>query len=312
MQAGGLAATEFARSDAGELLEVLAEKEAVGVADLFGDLLHGIGGLDEAAFGLVDALAPEPVDGTGAEGGLEDAAEVGGAHAGEFRELFHAVALEVKEFHALHRSTENGRDIGSVRGGFPQAGAEGEGDELADGGMNERRGFRGIARHKTENFTVKRGGGGMVEVRENRRFGDGKEIAQTGEAGAFDAHPIDFPGILFHRAVLMRMVAIDPHKLAGSDVMHGASNAHIAVSTQAKDKLVAGEVIPLNTVIRAADEVPGTGDGIEHLLMHRVRGGEQGHRETAFCGRLAHGRIIQLYRQDAPFIFLRKGALWGE
>jgi hypothetical protein len=46
--------------------------------------------------------------------------------------------------------------------------------------------------------------------------------------------------------------------------------------------------------------------------MHRVRRGEQGHRETAFCGRLAHSRIIQLYRQDAPFIFLRKGALWGE
>lgn len=94
--------------------------------------------------------------------------------------------------------------------------------------------------------------------------------------------------------------------------MHGASDTYITVSLQAKDKLVAGEVIPLDTVIRAADEMSGTGDGIEHLLMHRVRGGEQGHREAAFCGRLAHGRIIQLYRQDAPFIFLRTEALWGE
>lgn len=312
MQTGGFAATEFAGSDAGELLEVLAEEEAVGVADLFGDLFHGIGGLDEAALGLVDALAAEPVDGTGAEGGLEDAAEVGGAHAGELGEVLHAVALEVKELHALHGSTENGRDIRSVRGGFPQAGAEGEGDELADGGMDERRGFRGIARHKTENFTVKRGGGSMIEVRENGRFGDGKEIAQAGEAGAFDTHPIDFPGVALHRAMLMRMVAIDPHKLAGDNVMHRSGDADIATAAQAKDEFVTGEVVPLDAVIGSPDQMTRARDGIEHLLMHRVRGGEQGHRETAFCGWRAHGRIIQLCGQDAPFIFLRTEAIWRE
>ncbi len=312
MQAGGLAATKFARSDAGELLEVLAEEEAVGVADLFGDLLHGIGGLDKAALGLVDALAAEPVDGAGAEGGLENAAEVGGAHAGEFREIRDAVALEVEELHALHGSTESGRDIGSGRSGFPQAGAEGEGDELADGGMDERRGLGSIARHETENFTVKRSGGSMVKVREHGGSGDGKEIAHAGEAGAFDAYPIDFPGIVLNRAVLMRMVAIDPHKLARINVMHRSRDTDVTAATQTKDEFVTGKMISLDAVIRSPDQMARPRDGIKHLLMHRVRGGEQGHWEKAFCRRLAHRRIIQLYRQDAPFIFLRKGALWGE
>lgn len=101
---GGFATAEFAGSDAGELLEVLAEEKAVGVADLFSNLLNGIGGLDEAALGLVDALAAEPVDGAGAKGGLEHAAEMRGAHAGELGEFSDAMALEVEEFHALDGS----------------------------------------------------------------------------------------------------------------------------------------------------------------------------------------------------------------
>lgn len=73
---GVFAAAVGTWGEACEFPEVLAEEEGVGVADLGGDFLDGVGGFCEAAFGVADAFAAEPVDGAGAEGGFEESGEV--------------------------------------------------------------------------------------------------------------------------------------------------------------------------------------------------------------------------------------------
>ncbi|MCD6050621.1 MAG: hypothetical protein K0Q55_2024, partial [Verrucomicrobia bacterium] len=144
----------------------------------------------------------------------------------------------------------------------------------------------------------------MIKVSKSGRLGNGEDVTHLGQTRAFNADPIDFPRIVFHRAMPMRVMAINPHELTWDDIMDHTGNTDITTPLQTKDEFVAGEVVALDAMVCRANKVARPRDGIEHLLMHGIRRGEERHGKAALFGRLAHGWIIQLYRQSAPFIFI--------
>ena len=101
--------------------------------------------------------------------------------------------------------------------------------------------------------------------------------------------------------MLMRMVAVDPDQVAAAHLMHAARDAGPAFAAQAEDELMSREVIALDVMLRAGEQVAGARDGVEHLLVRRIRGRVERDRETVGDGRLGHGRIIQLTGRGMPF-----------
>ncbi len=285
--------------EACEFPEVLAEEERVGVADLGGDFLDGVGGFGKAAFGVADAFAAEPVDGACAEGGFEEAGEVRGAEGGASGEVADAVLLEVEEFHVLDGAGEDWGDGWFV--GEALASGDGEGEEAGDGGVDEGGGVWGAALHEGEDFEVEGRGGGGVESDKDGGVGDAEEIGEAGEARAFGADPEDFPWICVVGAMFVRVVAIDPDPLASGDLVGAAGDPEPAFAAEAEDPFVAREVIAPDVVVGACDEVAGAGDGVEDVLVGFARGGEEGDWEVGCGGGAAHDWIIQLIRQEGPF-----------
>ena len=84
-----------------------------------GDLLHGIGGLDQPTLGSKEAFAPEPVDGAGAEEMPELAREMGFAKtskAGEFGHAQGKVRMQAPPIHGAAHA-RGGGGVGGGKGG---------------------------------------------------------------------------------------------------------------------------------------------------------------------------------------------------
>jgi hypothetical protein len=104
---------------------------------LSGDLLHGIGGLDQPTLGSKEAFAPEPVDGAGAEEMPELAREMGFAKTSKAGEFGHAQGKVRMQSHPIHGAAHARREGGFVgRKGVPAGKQDGElgRDVRVDGG----------------------------------------------------------------------------------------------------------------------------------------------------------------------------------
>lgn len=86
----------FPRTVPGEFLKIFAEEEAIGMANLRGNLLDPVIGADESSFCLIDALPSQPVDGAWAERLLECVREMRRTHSGRFGQPIYGEPLEVE------------------------------------------------------------------------------------------------------------------------------------------------------------------------------------------------------------------------
>lgn len=278
------AVAELGGSEAGELLKVLAEEEAIAVADGLGDPLDGVAGIAEAAFGLADALAAEPVDRAGAEGGLEETGEVRLAHAGEGGKFGDGMGLKVEELHAFNGLTERG---GNSRIDALASAAD-EGQQPGDGGVEERGGFWRVAGEKGEDFVEK--GHGIGDGKD--RVGGGREHStHLVQAWPFDANPEHLPGVCWDGAVFVGVGAVDPGQGTRADAMSKPLGADVASAAKAINQLMAGEMFAADAVVGAADHVAGARHGVKDVLVDRVGGCVEGDGEPG-----CHSRIVQRLR----------------
>jgi hypothetical protein len=72
------------------MLEVAAEVELVGVANLFGHFLDGVGAFNQASLGLINTHAPEEVDWSLAGHSAETTEEIRYAHVRDFSQILDA------------------------------------------------------------------------------------------------------------------------------------------------------------------------------------------------------------------------------
>ena len=208
--------------------------------------------------------------------------------------------LEVEELHLLHAAGEGRRGLRrEVAGAL--AGAISLGDKFSDLGVDERRRLRGVGRDQAEEFLEDRHRLAQVHAGDDRSFAHGQQIRQLGQTRTLGADPIDLPGVFDHRAMFMRVVAVDPDQVAAPDLMGTARDARPTLAAQAEDELMAGKVVALDVVLRAREQMARAGHRIEHLLMGGIRGRVERDRETVGDGGQSHGRIIQPAGRGMPF-----------
>ena len=225
---------------------------------------------------------------------------MGRAQAGEAGERRHRVFLEVEKLHLLDAAGEGRRDLGSKIAGL-LTGAIRLRHESGHLGMNQSGSFRRVGRDEPEEFFEHRRHRAEVHPADDRRVADAEQIGQLRQTRTLGADPIDFPRIILHRAMFVRVVAVDPDQVAAADLMRPSRDAGPTLAAQAEDEFMSGEVVALDVMLRAGEQMACAGHRIEHLLVRRIRGRVERDREAIGDGGLSHGRIIQPAGRGMPF-----------
>ena len=73
------------------------------------------------------------------------------------------------------------------------------------------------------------------------------------------------------------------------------------MAAKAEDQLMSREVVALDMMLRAGEQVSRARHRVEDLLVRRIRGRVERDREAIGDRRMSHGRIIQPAGRSMPF-----------